>query len=94
MESMRTMLNDPTWMKENSQRPVVQAMSIYLNVRSQVARELASRKSYGMSSTLAAKDNADLDGLWNQTVAQLLQGSPEFEDFYNRFLQNDPVTLG
>ena len=94
MESMRTMLSDPTWMKENSQRPVVQAMSIYLNVRTQVARELASRKAYGMSSTLAAKDNADLDGLWNQTVAQLLQGSPEFEDFYNRFLQNDPVTLG
>ena len=94
MESMRTMLSDPTWMKENSQRPVVQAMSIYLNVRSQVARELASRKAYGMSSTLAAQDNADLDGLWNQTVAQLLQGSPEFEDFYNRFLQNDPVTLG
>jgi hypothetical protein len=47
-----------------------------------------------MASTLTAKDNADLDGLWNQTVAQLLQGSPEFEDFYNRFLQNDPVTLG
>jgi hypothetical protein len=94
MESMRTMLSDPTWMKENGQRPVVQAMSIYLSTRSQVARELASRKSYGMSSTLAAKDNADLDGLWNQTVAQLLQGSPEFEDFYNRFLQNDPVTLG
>jgi hypothetical protein len=94
MESMRTMLSDPTWMKENSQRPVVQGISIYLNVRSQVARELASRKAYGMSSTLAAKDNADLDGLWNQTIAQLLQGSPEFEDFYNRFLQNDPVTLG
>jgi hypothetical protein len=94
MESMRTMLSDPTWMKENSQRPVVQAMSVYLNVRTQVARELASRKAYGMSSTLAAKDNSDLDGLWNQTVAQLLQGSPEFEDFYNRFLQNDPVTLG
>ena len=94
MESMKTMLTDPTWMKENSARPVVQAISVYLNVRSQVARELASRKSYGMASTLAAKDNADLDGLWNQTVAQLLQGSTEFEDFYNRFLQNDPVTLG
>jgi hypothetical protein len=81
-------------MKENGQRQVVQAMSVYLNVRTQVARELASRKAYGMSSTLAAKDNADLDGLWNSTVAQLLKGSGEFEDFYNRFLQNDPVTLG
>ena len=94
MESMKTMLSDPTWMKENSARPVVQSISVYLNVRSQIARELASRKAYGMASTLAAKDNEDLDGLWNQTVAQLLQGSTEFEDFYNRFLQNDPVTLG
>jgi hypothetical protein len=94
MDSMRTMLSDPTWMKENGQRQVVQAMAVYLNVRTQIARELASRKAYGMASTLAAKDNADLDGLWNKTIAQLLQGSGEFEDFYNRFLQNDPVTLG
>ncbi len=94
MQSMTTMLSDPTWMKENGNRPVVQSIAVYLNLRSQVARELASRKSYGMASTLTAKDNADLDGLWNQTIAQLLQGSNEFEDFYNRFLQNDPVTLG
>jgi hypothetical protein len=94
MQSMTTMLSDPTWMKENGSRPVVQSIAVYLNLRSQVARELASRKAYGMSSTLTAKDNADLDGLWNQTIAQLLQGSGEFEDFYNRFLQNDPVTLG
>lgn len=94
MQSMTTMLSDPTWMKENANRPVVQSIAVYLNTRSQIARELASRKAYGMSSTLTAKDNADLDGLWNQTVAQLLQGSTEFEDFYNRFLQNDPVTLG
>jgi hypothetical protein len=94
MQSMTTMLSDPTWMKENGNRPVVQSIAVYLNLRSQVARELASRKAYGMSSTLTAKDNADLDGLWNQTIAQLLQGSGEFEDFYNRFLQNDPVTLG
>ena len=94
MQSMTTMLSDPTWMKENGNRPVVQSIAVYLNTRSQIARELASRKAYGMSSTLTAKDNADLDGLWNQTIAQLLQGSGEFEDFYNRFLQNDPVTLG
>jgi hypothetical protein len=94
MQSMTTMLSDPTWMKENGSRPVVQSIAVYLNLRSQIARELASRKAYGMSSTLTAKDNSDLDGLWNQTIAQLLQGSNEFEDFYNRFLQNDPVTLG
>ena len=94
MESMRTMLSDPKWMAENGRRPVVQSMAVYLNMRTQIARELANRKSYGMASTLTAEDNTDLDGLWNSTIAQLKAGSPEFEDFYNRFLQNDPVTLG
>jgi hypothetical protein len=94
MESMRTMLSDPKWMAENGRRPVVQSIAVYLNMRTQIARELANRKAYGMASTLTAEDNADLDALWNSTIAQLRKGSPEFGDFYNRFLQNDPVTLG
>jgi len=94
MESMRTMLSDPKWMAENGRRPVVQSIAVYLNMRTQIARELANRKAYGMASTLTAEDNADLDALWNSTIAQLRNGSPEFGDFYNRFLQNDPVTLG
>ena len=94
MQSMRSMLSNQKWMADNGNRTVVQAMAVYLQVRSQVARELETRKAYGAASTLAAKDNADLDGYWNSTVAKLLQASPEFEDFYNRFLQNDPVTLG
>ncbi len=94
MQSMRTMLSDPKWMAENGRRPVVQSIAVYLNMRTQIARELANRKAYGMASTLTAEDNTDLDGLWNSTIAQLKAGSGEFEEFYNRFLQNDPVTLG
>lgn len=94
MQSMKTMLSDPKWMAENSQRPVVRSMAIYLNTREQIARELANRKAYGGASTLTAKDNEDLDGYWNSVIYQLKIGSPEFEDFFNRFLQNDPVTLG
>ena len=94
MQSMRSMLSNQQWMKDNGNRTVVQAMAIYLQARSQVARELANRKAYGLPSTLAAKDNADLDGFWNSVVSELKEGSPEFGDFYNRFLQNDPVTLG
>lgn len=94
IQSIKTMLSDPQWMAENGRRQVTQALAVYVNVRSQVARELANRKAYGMASTLTAKDNADLDGLWNSTIMQLKAGSPEFDDFYNRFLQNDPVTLG
>lgn len=94
MQAMRSMLSNQQWMADNGNRTVVQAMAVYLQARSQVARELQTRKAYGAASTLAAKANADLDGYWNSTIAKLLQASPEFEDFYNRFLQNDPVTLG
>ena len=94
MQAMRSMLSNQKWMADNSNRTVVQAMAVYLQVREQIARELQTRKAYGAASTLAAKDNADLDGYWRSVTAQLLQASPEFEDFYNRFLQNDPVTLG
>jgi hypothetical protein len=94
MESLKTMLADPKWMADNSQRPVVRSIAVYLNTRTQIARELANRKAYGGASTLTAKENEDLDGYWNSIIFQLKTGSPEFEDFYNRFLQNDPVTLG
>jgi len=94
MQAMRSMLSNPKWMSDNGNRQVVQAMAIYLQARGQVARELQTRKSYGAASTLTAEDNADLDGYWNSVIYQLKTGSPEFEDFFNRFLQNDPVTLG
>jgi hypothetical protein len=94
MQAMRSMLSNPKWMSDNGNRQVVQAMAIYLQARGQVARELQTRKSYGAASTLVAEDNADLDGYWNSVIYQLKTGSPEFEDFFNRFLQNDPVTLG
>lgn len=94
MESLKTMLTDRKWMADNAQRPVVRSIAIYLNARTQIARELANRKAYGGASTLTAQDNQDLDGYWNSVIYQLKTGSPEFEDFYNRFLQNDPVTLG
>lgn len=94
MQSIQTMLTDRKWMADNSNRQVVQALAVYMNYRGQIARELANRKAYGAASTLLAKENADLDGAWNSIIFQLKDGSPEFEDFYNRFLQNDPVTLG
>ncbi len=94
MQSIQTMLTDRNWMADNGKRQVVQALAVYMNYRSQIARELANRKAYGAASTLTAKENEDLDGAWNSIIFQLKDGSPEFEDFYNRFLQNDPVTLG
>ena len=59
-----------------------------------VARELESRKAAGMAASLTAKDNSDLADMWKTTIAILTNESLEFSDFYNRFLQNDPITLG
>ena len=94
MQTINTVLRDPQWMQDNGNRPVVGAIATYYVTRTQIARELANRKASGASGTLTAADNADLEGLWNQTIATLKQESLEFSSFYNRFLQNDPVTLG
>jgi hypothetical protein len=94
MQSIETILRDPQWMQDNGSKPVVGALATYYVTRSQIARELASRKASGASGTLTAEDNSDLESLWNQTIATLKQESLEFSSFFNRFLQNDPVTLG
>jgi hypothetical protein len=94
MQTISTILRDPQWMQDNGNKPVVGAIATYYLTRTQIARELANRRASGASGTLTAADNADLEGLWNQTIATLKQESLEFSSFYNRFLQNDPVTLG
>jgi hypothetical protein len=95
MQTIKTILSDPQWVKDNGSRPIVTQLAIYYNTRTQIARELASRKAEGGAASLEAKDNEDLNALWTRTVATLRQESGgEFDAFFQRFLQNDPVTLG
>jgi hypothetical protein len=92
--SFDKILGNAKWMESNGDRPVVKALATYVYERNQLKRELETRKSYGMPATLSALANYDLDERYNNMVAQLTQESDEFQQFYNRFLQNDPITLG
>jgi hypothetical protein len=95
MQTIQTILTDPTWVKDNASRPIVSQLAIYYTTRTKIARELASRKASGGAGSLEANDNEDLNSLWMSTVATLRKESGgEFDAFYQRFLQNDPVTLG
>jgi hypothetical protein len=95
MQTIQKILTNPQWLKDNANRPVVTQLAIYYSTRTQVARELASRKADGGSGSLEANDNSDLKDLWDRTVGTLRSESGgEFDGFWQRFLQNDPVTLG
>ena len=94
MQSINTILSNRKWVSDNANRSVVKALAGYMDTRARIARELENRKAMGLPSSIEAKANADLAGYWNVTVATLQQESLEFSNFYNRFLQNDPITIG
>jgi hypothetical protein len=94
MANIDTFLNDAQWLKDNRNNPVLNPLVTYMSERKKIAKQLAERRAMGMATTLAAQDNFDLQEQWDEVVFTLKQESTEFTQFYNRFLQNDPVTLG
>ena len=84
-------LNDETFMADHGDNPTWKAMATYLEVREAVGQELAARKASGRSSTLTAKDNADLSDAMTQLTNQLKAQDIVFGDIYNRYLSRDPI---
>ena len=90
---LKKALSDKAWMAQNGDRSVVKAMSVYLDLRDQMASVLKQRDRAGGSQTLSAKSNADLTYVFEQVRQQLIAESPEFEQFLNRYFINDTVVV-
>jgi len=90
---LKKALTDKNWMAQNGDRSVVKAMSVYLDLRDQMASVLKQRERAGGSQTLSAKSNADLTYVFEQVRQQLIAESPEFEQFLNRYFINDTVVV-
>lgn len=84
---------DKKWMAQNGDRAVVKQALVYLDGRKQIAAILQERDSAGGSASLSAKSNADVAQVYQMFVDELTNGSPEFEQFINRYFANDSVVL-
>jgi hypothetical protein len=86
-------INDPKWMKQNGDRPVIKNVALYLDYRKQLAAVLAARKASGGSGDISANQNADVAYVLDKVRTQLSAENVEFGDFINRYFPNDPVTV-
>jgi hypothetical protein len=76
--------------KRLSQRPDIEALKKYLQMRSDLMGILLTRDSTDIKS----RSNADLMGIWNDFVQTLKTGPGglAFSDLHSRYLVNDPLT--
>jgi hypothetical protein len=86
-------INDPKFMKQNSERPVIKNVALYLNYRKEIAGALNARKQAGGSASIDSSSNADLAYVMDKVRTQLSAECVEFGDFLNRYFPNDPVTV-
>jgi hypothetical protein len=92
-EILTAATQDHKWMEQNGDRTVVKNMVMYLDVRSQLQKELDNRYKAGGSRSLTASKNADLAWALDQFKTQLIANSPETESFLNRYFANDTVVI-
>ena len=90
---LETAFKDKKWMAQNGNRAVVKQALVYLDGRKQIAAILNERDAAGGSAMLTAKSNADVAQVYEMFVDELTNGSPEFEQFINRYFANDSVVL-
>ena len=86
-------LKDKKWMAQNGNRAVVKSMALYLEARKQLGEILKQRDAAGGSRSMDANVNADIAAAFDLFRTNLIAGSPEFEQFINRYFSNDTVVI-
>ena len=86
-------LKDKKWMAQNGDRAVVKSMALYLEARNQIGEILKQRDAAGGSRSMDANSNADIAAAFDMFRTNLIAGSPEFEQFINRYFANDTVVI-
>jgi hypothetical protein len=86
-------LKDKKWMAQNGNRAVVKSMALYLEARKQIGEILKQRDAAGGSRSIDANANADIAAAFDMFRTNLIAGSPEFEQFINRYFSNDTVVI-
>lgn len=86
-------LKDKKWMAQNGNRAVVKSMALYLEARNQIGEILKQRDAAGGSRSMDANSNADIAAAFDMFRTNLIAGSPEFEQFINRYFANDTVVI-
>jgi len=86
-------LKDKKWMAQNGNRAVVKSMALYLEARNQIGEILKQRDAAGGSRSIDANSNEDIAAAFDMFRTNLIAGSPEFEQFINRYFANDTVVI-
>lgn len=85
IRTMEAALSDPQFVEDNKESKIWQAASYYLTIRKQVMDALAVSPNHGINNAA----NQQIQDFWDGQRAQLVNWSPEWATFANRFLNGD-----
>jgi len=90
ISAMKDIANSPLM----EDRPDIQGLKEYLDMRAVIIRELNNRKQIGGSSTLSASANTDLSNFWDTVISSILEENVAFAPLYFRYLEGEPLRAG
>lgn len=84
---LNKILSDTNFMKSQKNNPTWKSVSVYLDIRKEIAKELSNRDV----KSLDAKSNEDVKYVYDAVVLKLKKDDIGFGDLYDRFLSQDLV---